>query len=112
MRSTLDVPLCHGLDIMKETENKLLAQRLLEEVVVAVQSGSRRDGGSYRWRCASPSFRFGWLVYCLKGAGFKSNYYDLDTGQDYWISGPKRAGGDALYGGNIPIEIDKTVRDE
>ena len=48
----------------------------------------------------------------LKGAGFKSNYYDVDTGEDYWISGPKRAGGDALYGASIPIEIDADVREE
>lgn len=48
----------------------------------------------------------------LKGAGFKSNYYDVDSGEDYWISGPKRAGGDALYGGNTPIEIDEDVREE
>lgn len=48
----------------------------------------------------------------LKGAGFKSNYYNVDTGEDYWISGPKRNGGDALYGGATPIEIDEDVREE
>jgi len=48
----------------------------------------------------------------LKGAGFKSNYYDKMTGEDYWISGPKRRGGDALYGGRTPVEIDKDVREE
>jgi hypothetical protein len=48
----------------------------------------------------------------LKGAGFKSNYFDVDTGEDYWISGPKRRGGDALYGGATPIEIDEDVREE
>ena len=48
----------------------------------------------------------------LKGAGFKSNYYDVETGEDYWISGPKRRGGDALYGGNAPVEIDEDVREE
>jgi hypothetical protein len=48
----------------------------------------------------------------LKGAGFKSNYYNVDTGEDYWISGPKRNGGDALYGGGTPIEIDDDVREE
>lgn len=48
----------------------------------------------------------------LKGAGFKSNYYNVDTGEDYWISGPKRNGGDALYGGRTPIEIDEDVREE
>jgi hypothetical protein len=48
----------------------------------------------------------------LKGGGFKSNFYDVDTGEDYWISGPKRNGGDALYGGNTPVEIDEDVREE
>src|SRR6266404_8406068 len=48
----------------------------------------------------------------LKGAGFKSNYYDVNTGDDYWISGPKRNGGDALYGGSTPVEIDEDVREE
>jgi hypothetical protein len=48
----------------------------------------------------------------LKGAGFKSNYFAVDTGDDYWISGPKRKGGDALYGGNTTIAIDEDVREE
>ena len=48
----------------------------------------------------------------LKGTGFKSNYYNVDTGEDYWISGPKRRGGDTLYGGSTPIEIDEDVREE
>jgi hypothetical protein len=48
----------------------------------------------------------------LKGAGFKSNYYDVETGEDYWISGPKRRGGDGLYGGGMPIDIDDDVREE
>ena len=48
----------------------------------------------------------------LKGAGFKSNYYAVETGDDYWISGPKRRGGDRMYGSVLPIEIDKDVRAE
>jgi hypothetical protein len=48
----------------------------------------------------------------LKGAGFKSNYYDVETGAEFWISGPKREGGDGLYGGSTPIEIDDDVREE
>lgn len=48
----------------------------------------------------------------LKGRGFKSNYYCVETGEDYWISGPKRRGGDALYGGSAPIDIDEDVREE
>ena len=48
----------------------------------------------------------------LKGLGFKANYYDVETGDHYWISGPKHDGGDALYGGSSPIEIDEDVREE
>lgn len=45
----------------------------------------------------------------LKG-GYKANYYDVATGEDYWISGCKKAGGDRLYPGDI--EIDDDVREE
>ena len=48
----------------------------------------------------------------LKGAGFKSNYFDVETGENYWISGPKRDGSDRLYGERIPVEIDEDAREE
>lgn len=48
----------------------------------------------------------------LKGRGFKANYFDIDTGDEYWISGPHKDGADRLYGGTAPIEIDDDVRVE
>ncbi len=42
--------------------------------------------------------------------GFKANYFDVDTGAAFWISGCKKRGGDRLYGG--VIEIDEDVREE
>ena len=48
----------------------------------------------------------------LKGQGFKSNYEDIDTGEDYWISGPRKDGVDRLYGERVPVEIDEDVREE
>lgn len=48
----------------------------------------------------------------LKGAGFKSNYYDIETGEEYWISGPRKDGRDRLYGEPTPVEIDADVRKE
>lgn len=48
----------------------------------------------------------------LKGAGFKSNYYDLQSGEEYWISGCHRDGRDRLYGERIPVAIDADVREE
>jgi hypothetical protein len=47
----------------------------------------------------------------LKGAGFKANYYDVDTHEQYWISGPKKNGADGLYGPR-PTPIDDDVREE
>lgn len=44
--------------------------------------------------------------------GFKSNYRESATHNDYWISGPRRDGTDRLYSSNLPVEIDDDVREE
>ena len=48
----------------------------------------------------------------LKGLGFKSNYKDIETGEDYWISGPRKDGQDALYATPVVPEIDDDVYEE
>jgi hypothetical protein len=48
----------------------------------------------------------------LRGSGFKANYFDLETGEQYWISGPRRDGADRLYKSDWPVEIDEDVREE
>ncbi len=48
----------------------------------------------------------------LKGGGFKANYFDVETGAWYWISGCKKNGADRLYGEGTPVEIDDDVREE
>jgi hypothetical protein len=48
----------------------------------------------------------------LKGSGFKSNYFDTETGRRYWISGPRKDGQDRLYGERVPVEIDDDVAEE
>ncbi len=48
----------------------------------------------------------------LKGSGFKANFYDVETGEDYWISGPHKDGGDRLYGERLPIVVDDDVNEE
>lgn len=48
----------------------------------------------------------------LKGSGFKSNYFELATGEHYWISGPKKNGQDSLYATHIAAEVDDDVHDE
>ena len=46
------------------------------------------------------------------GGGFKANYYDVETGEGYWISGPRRDRQDRLYVSNLPVDIDEDVREE
>jgi hypothetical protein len=45
----------------------------------------------------------------LKG-GYKCNYFDVDTGQEYWISRCRKDGQDSLY--PAVIQIDEDVREE
>ena len=44
--------------------------------------------------------------------GFKSNYICVETKERFWISGPKKRGGDALYATNVTTKIDEDVREE
>ena len=49
----------------------------------------------------------------LKGAGFKANFYDVETGAHFWISGPRRDGADGLYGRiTQPSDVDADVADD
>lgn len=58
----------------------------------------------------------GTIYYCgrvfgsLRGSGFKANYFDEETREEYWISGCKKDGSDALY--STIVEIDEDVREE
>jgi hypothetical protein len=63
-----------------------------------------RSGGTLYYR--------GQRFQSLKGAGFKANYFDVDSGEEYWISGPRRDGCDRLYGERLPVEIDGDVQGE
>jgi hypothetical protein len=50
------------------------------------------------------------LFLSLKGRGFKANYQDAETGDQFWISGCKKDGQDTLYGGIV--EIDENIREQ
>ena len=46
----------------------------------------------------------------LNGSGIKANFCDVETGEQYWISGCKKNGLDSLYPNQV--EIDEDVREE
>lgn len=41
-----------------------------------------------------------------------ANYHDVETQEGYWISGPKKNGGDRHSCGGGPVLIDEDVREE
>lgn len=45
-------------------------------------------------------------------SGYKYNFFEVETGEHYWISGCKKDGSDRLYGERVPIHIDDDVRVE
>ena len=63
-----------------------------------------KSGKSYYYR--------GLRFQSLKGSGFKANYFETESGEHYWVSGPKKDQNDRLYGGNLDVVIDCDVRDE
>lgn len=48
----------------------------------------------------------------LGGQGMAGNYFDTETGDEYWISGPKKNGRDRHRAGGGPVVIDDDVAEE
>jgi hypothetical protein len=46
------------------------------------------------------------------GQGIAGNYFDLKTGEEYRISGPKKNGQDRHWAGSGPAIIDPNVAEE
>lgn len=47
-----------------------------------------------------------------RGSGISGNYYDIETMNEYWISGVKKDGTDRHWAGNGKIMIDKSTLPE
>ncbi|MEM1043975.1 MAG: hypothetical protein AAGI91_15275 [Bacteroidota bacterium] len=45
----------------------------------------------------------------IEGGGASGNYRDVETGEEYWISGVKRDGSDRHWAGAGSVEIDEDV---
>jgi hypothetical protein len=74
--------------------------------------GDARIGRVYFSKTGKTLYYKGRVFQSLKGSGFKSNYFDIDTGDEFWISGPRKDRNDRLYGGNQGVVIDEDVKEE
>lgn len=74
--------------------------------------GDARIGRVYFSKSGKTLYYKGLKFQSLKGSGFKSNYYEVESLDEYWISGPRKDQNDRLYGGNRGVVIDDDVLDE
>ena len=79
----------------------------------------------YKWDGLTGPARIGWVKVSdhgkridyqtrsfrtLKGHGFKANFYEVETGEHYWISGCRKDGANALY--NTDVSVDEDALEE
>ena len=74
--------------------------------------GDARIGRVYFSKTGKTLYYKGRKFQSLKGAGFKSNYFDVETKGEFWISGPRKDRNDRLYGGNLGVVVDEDVKEE
>jgi hypothetical protein len=101
------------------TPDQLPAEfRLARSRIMYVESkadgleGKARIGRVYFSKTGKTLYYRGLRFRSLKGSGFKANYRELTSGDQYWISGPRRDRDDRLYGGSRGVKIDDDVRAE
>lgn len=74
--------------------------------------GEARIGRAYLSKSGKTFYYRGMKFQSLKGSGVKANYFEVESGDHYWISGPRKDQNDRLYGGNNGVEIDNDVYEE
>ncbi len=88
-----------------------------ELIYVEVKSGYRDNGpawiGFHGTSKSGSTIYFNGLAFqSLKGRGMSGNYFETESGEEYWISGVKKKGGDRHWAGSGKIIIDKKAVDE
>jgi hypothetical protein len=94
------------------TRQKFPARIMYIESKVDGLNGTARIGRVTFSRTGTTIYYGGKSFGKIGGRGFKANYMDIETGEQYWISGPRRDGTDRLYKSDWPVEIDEDVREE
>ncbi|WP_282605119.1 1-deoxy-D-xylulose-5-phosphate synthase [Pelagibius sp. Alg239-R121] len=74
--------------------------------------GPARKGRVYFSKSGKSLYYCGLMFQSLSGAGIKANYFEVESGEHYWISGPRKDQNDRLYGGNKGVVVDSDVLDE
>jgi hypothetical protein len=98
-------------DMLQESADKLFGRELHDRKAGEL-TGEARIGRVTFSRTGKTIYYRGKAFQSLGGRGFKANYFETESGEEYWISGPRKDGSDRLYGERVAVEIDDDVRDE
>ena len=86
-------------------------------VYVELKSGFGNDGPA--WIGKAEFSKSGRTIYyngkafkSMKGDGISGNYFDIETEDEYWISGVKKNGEDRHWAGSGKVMIDASVIEE
>lgn len=73
-------------------------------------SGHARIGRVRKSASGKTIYYMEYVLTSLKGAGYKANYVDEDSGMEFWVSNCRKDGNDTLYPG--VVEIDPNAQEE
>lgn len=48
----------------------------------------------------------------IGGSGISGNHVDVETGEEYWVSGVKKNGQDRHWAGGGKVEVDPAIKEE
>jgi len=110
--------ICHWMDKLDQELEPPKEFRLSRSRIMYIEAksegleGPAVIGRVYFSKSGKTFYYKGLKFQSLKGAGFKANYFEIESGDHFWISGPRKDRNDRLYGGNSGVEIDNDVLDE
>ncbi len=83
-------------------------------IYVELKTGYSDNGPAWIGRCRQSKtgrtlYFNGRALRSCRGMGISANYYDTETGEQYWVSGVKRNGRDRHWAGSGAVMIDKSV---
>jgi hypothetical protein len=84
---------------------------------IELTTGYHHDGPA--WIANVMQSRSGQTVYFnnqalkrMEGGGESGNHYDVETGDEYWVSGVKKEGGDRHWAGSGVVKVERAALEE
>ena len=94
------------------TQGKKRRLMYIECKAMAGDSGAARIGWVTFSKSGLSVYYQGKRFERLKGQGVSGNFFETETGDEYWISGVKKSGTNRHWAGSGPIHIDEDARSE